>query len=263
MTDVTILSDNTVGVMRPVGLLAEWGFAAAVDDVLFDTGLTGAAFSNAVRLGMDPKRFESIVLSHGHHDHTGGIEEFLLDDPTVYAHPGVWEPRYKDGVHNGMPFTRDRVADGATIVEHREPTEVAPGIWALGEIPREYPDNPSGQRPVDGSLTEDHVPDDQALAVVGEAGVTVILGCCHSGLRNTIEYAEQVVDAPVTQLIGGTHLVDADADGLREMGAWLRSKGSLEAIAPCHCTGFQAESILSTEVGDKFSSIGVGSTLSC
>lgn len=261
MTVITVLADNKVGVMRPVGLLAEWGFSAAVGEVLFDTGLTGAAHQNAVKLGFDPAEFEAIVLSHGHHDHTAGIEDFLIDEPEVYMHPQAWEPRYKLGVHNGMPFTRERIRDGGEVVEHREPIEVRPGIWALGEIPREHADNPSGKRRVDGELVEDHIPDDQALAVETDDGIAVILGCGHSGLRNTVEYAEEVFDEKVHVVVGGTHLVGMDHDGLVETADWLAEKDSIEVVAPCHCTGFEAESILADRVDGRFESVGVGSTL--
>lgn len=261
MPEITILSDNTVGISRPTRLLAEWGFCAAVENVLFDTGLTGVAKNNAVRLGMDPGDFDAIVLSHGHHDHTGGIEEFLINQPDVYLHPDAWQSRYKDGVHNGFPFTRERIEDGANVIEHTDPVEVVPGIWALGEIPRRYPDNPSGKRPVDGKLVEDHIPDDQALAIETPDGIAVILGCCHSGMRNTIEYAEEVLDETVRIIVGGTHMVDHDHDGVVAVAEWLDEKSSLEVVATCHCTGQDAGATLQSVIEDRFEAVGVGSAI--
>lgn len=68
MTQVTILSDNEVGDSRPKGLRAEWGFAADVGGVLFDTGQTGIAADNADELdeivAWIAERVERIAPTH-------------------------------------------------------------------------------------------------------------------------------------------------------------------------------------------------------
>jgi len=267
---VTILADNTVATGIPKGLRGEWGFAAAVGDVLFDTGQSTAALDNAQLLGAN-EDFDDIVLSHAHYDHTKGLESFLdpFESPTVYCHPDVWSERFikepADGrtldepIHIGIPYSRAEVETGADIVEHSDPVEVSPGVFALGEIPRNHTDNPVHLREEDDVLVEDSVPDDQSLAVKTTDGTALILGCCHAGLRNTIEHAETVTDQQVRYVIGGTHLVARDADNIQELASWL--EGKLDVFAGTHCTGFQAEKILSDRLPDAFRSVGVGSTL--
>lgn len=48
--NVTVLADNTIATGIPKGLREEWGFAAAVVDVLFDTGQSATALHNAQTL---------------------------------------------------------------------------------------------------------------------------------------------------------------------------------------------------------------------
>lgn len=260
MVEVTVLSDNTVAESRPVGLIGEWGFAAAVGDVLFDTGQSDAAYRNARLLDCE-SHFDTIVLSHGHQDHTGGLPGFLVDEPTVVLHPEAWTPRYNHGDHIGLPYARTKIEHEADVVEHRDPLEVSSGIWALGEIPREHPDNPAGEKPVDGTRVEDHVVDDQSLAIETDDGVGLVLGCCHAGLRNTVEYAEAVLEDDVRSIIGGTHLSGMDRADVVETADWLVEKQSVDLVAPGHCTGFEAESILRSKLDERFHSIGVGTTI--
>jgi len=269
MVDVTILADNTVATPVPRGLRGEWGFAAAVDGVLFDAGQSSVAH-NARRLGL-PTRYDTIVLSHSHYDHTAGLDEFLdpMAPPTVYCHPDIWTPRYQtearyvdsvpEPVHIGMPYARAEVESGADVVEHRDPIEVADDVIALGEIPRPHDETAVGEVEREGELVADPVVDDQSLAVRTGEGVALVLGCCHAGLRNTIEYAEQVTGDDVSAVIGGTHLVAREAEAIHEIADWL--DGRLDLFAGTHCTGFEAKSILAERLPDAFRQAGVGSRL--
>jgi 7,8-dihydropterin-6-yl-methyl-4-(beta-D-ribofuranosyl)aminobenzene 5'-phosphate synthase len=268
--NVTVLADNTVATGIPKGLRGEWGFAAALGDVLFDTGQSSAARDNARLLGVGTE-FDAIVLSHAHYDHTGGIEAFLdpSERPTVYCHPDVWNDRFirepADGrtldepVHIGIPYSRAEVETGAEVVEHRDPVEVSDGVFALGEAPRPHADNPVHLREESGELVEDSVPDDQSVAVETTDGTALVLGCCHAGLRNTIEHAETVTGQAVRYVVGGTHLVASDPDEIHRLADWL--DGKLDVFAGTHCTGFRAEKILSERLPDAFRSVGVGSSI--
>ena len=270
MVRITVLADNTVATPVPRGLRGEWGFAAAVDDVLFDTGQSETAVRNARLLGLDTG-FPTVVLSHAHFDHTAGLDAVLDPDakPTLYCHPDLWRERYvteapggtefDEPVHVGLPYSRAEVESGAEVVEHTDPVEVAPGVHALGEIPRPHAETTVGSILEDGELVDDPVADDQALAVETGEGTALVLGCCHSGLRNTIEYAEAVTGERVRHVLGGTHLVATDAEAVHGLADWL--DGRLDTFAGTHCTGFEAQSILAERLPDAFRPAGVGTAV--
>ena len=259
MVKVTILSDNKVIALRPQGLKAEWGFSALIEAsevVLFDTGQTGVAFENLQLLGKPMP--SKIVLSHGHYDHTGGLLQFLRD-VRVYAHPDVFLPRYYKGEYIGIPFKREKIEDRAEIIEHREPIEVSKGIWALGEIPRQFEVALLKDSYIirDGRKEDDNILDDQSLAIKTDKGVLLLLGCCHSGLRNTVKWAEEVTGDEVKFIVGGTHLIAYSPEKIKEIVSQL----DFEFIAPCHCTGLKAEFLLMEMLGDRFRMVGSGSVI--
>jgi|Deesub1362B_J571_1020462.scaffolds.fasta_scaffold00237_46 7,8-dihydropterin-6-yl-methyl-4-(beta-D-ribofuranosyl)aminobenzene 5'-phosphate synthase len=256
-----ILSDNRVIQPRPKGLLAEWGFSCLLEInneyILFDTGQK-TAINNAILIKAPIYEVNSVVLSHGHYDHTTGLRDILsIINADVYMHPDAWLPRYVKGEQIGLPWKKEEVESMAKIVEHTEPVEILKNMWALGEIPREHNYVKLESYVLrDGEKLEDEILDDQSLAVKTSEGVVLILGCCHAGIRNTIEYAEEVAGDEVRYVVGGTHFIGMKEDSIRAECNWLNSK--LDYIATCHCTGRKGESLLNFALKEKFHEIGAG-----
>uniref|UniRef100_A0A7J2TLN9 MBL fold metallo-hydrolase n=1 Tax=Archaeoglobus fulgidus TaxID=2234 RepID=A0A7J2TLN9_ARCFL len=252
---LSILSDNKI--IIPRGYKAEWGFSVLIEGketILFDAG-SGVAFENLI--AMQKPMPSVIILSHGHYDHTTGLRPFLVKKTRIYAHPDAFLPRYFEGRYVGIPYRREFIEQSSQIFEHREPLEIEKNVWALGEIPRIYETALLKDSYLirDGKKEADEIRDDQALAIKGERGVTLILGCCHSGLRNTVRWAEEVTGDEVKAIIGGTHLVAYDDAKVLEILKEL----DVDFIAPTHCTGIRAEIIMANLMKDKYRPAGVGS----
>lgn len=251
---VTILSDNKV--LVPRDYKAEWGFSVLIqaeETILLDSGQR-VAFENLV--AMKKPMPSIIVLSHGHYDHTTGLRPFL-GNVKIYAHPDAFLPRFFEGRYVGIPYQKELIAQGNELIEHKEPVKIAKNVFALGEIPRKYETALLKDSLIfRGKEKErDEIKDDQAIAIKTKKGVALVLGCCHSGLRNTVEWAEEVANDEVFAIIGGTHLIAYEEAKVVEI---IRSF-DVEFIAPSHCTGLKAEMIIARELGEKYKPVGVGS----
>lgn len=257
--NVTILS-TMLADSKGIG---EWGFAALVEAdghrLLFDTGARpDTVLINAREMGIDLSGVTDVLLSHHHGDHTGGLltlrGELAKQNPKAlskaYVGAGIFlsRPRADNTESNEtIGLKSPYEASGGTFVEVARPTEIFPGAWLTGPVPRTYPErNWSGKARIktEAGLVEDNLPEDTSLVLDTEKGLVVVSGCGHAGVVNTLEYARKTVRAaPVHALIGGLHLFPADDAALDWTGGKLREM-ELGALLGAHCTGIEAVYVL-------------------
>ncbi|MBU0908065.1 MAG: MBL fold metallo-hydrolase [Proteobacteria bacterium] len=222
----------------------------------------GLLADNAGKLKIGLEQTDILVLSHGHHDHTGRIPLVLkaARKAKVYCHPGVVQPRYstRNGTAKAIHMPRESMA-----AIDKLPTEklnwmprarlVARGIGLTGPIPRETDYEDTG-----GPFFLDHqgkradpIDDDLVLWIRTEQGLVVCVGCCHAGIVNTIKHVFRLSGMRTLRaLIGGFHLLNADDKRLAQTIAALRSFAP-ELIVPCHCTGAKAMQMLTSSFGER------------
>ncbi len=253
---VTILSTMLVGSTQGVG---EWGFAALVEvdgrRLLVDTGARAeTVLKNAAELGIDLSDVTDLVITHNHADHTGGLltlrRELRAKNKAAlskaHAGSGIFEPRLQadGGDDNGLsPIETAYEEMGGEFVIHAGPTQLMPGVWLTGPVPRVHPErNWSGALKVrtTAGLVEDTVAEDSAVVIETPQGLVVITGCGHAGVVNTVQYARKAVaEAPVHAVIGGLHLFAATDERLVWTAARLREVGLVHLLG-AHCTGVEA-----------------------
>ena len=270
---ITVLAENTAGAR---GLLAEHGLSlwieTATANILFDTGQGLVLTSNAGTLGIDLSTANVVVLSHGHYDHTGGLEKILrnLERATVYVHPRAFDAKFgrrDDGTAvpgrspiRGIDQIRPHVSD---VVSTTGPTRLADGIWVTGEIPRrsEFEDT-GGPFFLDESCTHpDPLIDDQALYIESTDGVVVLAGCAHAGLVNTLDYVSELTgEKRIHAVFGGFHLVRASDERITRTMEALR-RYDVRRVGPAHCTGLFATARILAAFPDRFVTMACGTRL--
>ena len=246
---ITVLVDNDV---RDASLVGEHGLSMWVKAdgrrILFDTGAGKALPQNAAVLGVNLATADAVVLSHGHADHTGGLATVLEQAPRarIVAHPAALEAKYtcSEGAAPraaGMAtaFVRALGSADRQRVPTRGPTEIAPGVWVTGEVPRrtDFEDtggrfclDPAGQQ-------VDTLVDDQSMWIDSAAGIVVVCGCAHSGIVNTLNAVARAAGREsISAVIGGTHLLRASPERLEQTARALEGY-NVRLLATCHCTG--------------------------
>lgn len=273
---ITVLCENSVGPL--LSALGEHGFSVLIepsggDPVLFDTGQGNTLLHNAAIMKKNLRTVLKVVISHGHYDHTGGLLPLLQEcgPKEVFGHTGIFAPRFRikdsgDCVPIGIRQDREMLEKaGATFNLGDFFRELAPGIFLTGEVPRRTSFETGDQglyRDCHGNQ-RDITLDDQSLLLDTPRGLVVILGCCHSGLINTLEHiAETTSRRDFYAVIGGTHLGFCGNRQMEQTVAAVKKMG-IKKLAAGHCTGFAASARLWQELPHIFHTANVGYMLEC
>ncbi len=240
---------------------------------LFDTGVGEALLPNAKFLNIDLGQAEAVILSHGHYDHTGALDQVLQlnSEVNIYCHPAVVVPRYSirpdnikyAGMQPEVRLAMDKLPEGQ-IKWQSGMVELSPGVGLTGAIPRNSDfEDTGGPFFLDQNGTQpDLLEDDQAMWIKTAKGLIIVLGCCHSGLVNTVEYIKQLTgEEKIQTIIGGMHLLYATEERLdrtcQALEAW-----QVEQLIPCHCTGEKVIPLLKQRFPNAFVDSRVGVSFS-
>lgn len=256
--ELTVVVDNYCA---KSGLLAEWGYSSFLrtsqGNLLLDTGGTGHIFKHNLReLNISFNEIDAVVLSHSHHDHVGGLLDVLFSAPQAkfYAGAGVEKERRGDADgkrrSGGIGF---KALPQAHLIEDFE--EVLPHVFAF-----RVPQKARASKFVccrnmwevmsNGELTADSFEDDVSVAVKGELGWSVLLGCAHAGLPNILKRAQDLFGIEeFDTVIGGSHLCAAKP---QEYPEWFEELAhfSVKKWRLNHCTGFKAAAAMAAAFDD-------------
>ncbi len=235
--------------------------------LLCDTGASNAFIKNAQKKGIDIYAVDTVVISHGHYDHAGGVLEFarLNKKAKIYIHKNAVGDFYnlKNGQTKYIGMNKDILS-------------LEQVVWVEGNL---YIDNElslvsevGGKRLIPGGnsvlnkrfggafLCDDF--DHEQYLVISEGDCHVLIsGCAHRGILNILDAFRNIYGKYPTYVISGFHTTKPEYEAEDEM---LISKTAQElskmdtVFYSGHCTGEHPMQIMQSIMGEQLKAIHSG-----
>jgi len=210
-------------------------------DILFDGGASADILAhNAKALGVDLGNVRVAVVSHSHGDHTSGIDYLLSVNKSVKLY---LPPDMGDASPDGKRYRLGYRYQYGNIEFIDKNTEILPGITLIATTSSmtgmfwKYP-------PYDQTTAMWGLPE-LSLALSTQDGKQMLfVGCSHSRVEEIVREARDSLRKPVSFLIGGFHLNPYKADSVAVIAKKLVDGLAVERVAPMHCTGTLADSLI-------------------
>ncbi|UNC92378.1 MBL fold metallo-hydrolase [Candidatus Contubernalis alkaliaceticus] len=264
---VRVLIENTV---TSKGLLAEHGLSFYIrkdsQSFIFDSG-QGLGLKNNIRqLGLNLRNVSSVILSHGHYDHTGGVGVLLEANPnlTFRGHLDLLNKKYKvqgnEFIEIGIPHEiKNQISEN--IIFNTETVEIEDCIFLSGELPYGIFKNQEGIFKIwNDEYVEDTFRDEQVLYIKTPQGLVVFSGCSHNSITLTLQHIKRITGEKIYAVMGGFHLNGLKDEEIikivREM-----EKLEVEFFGLCHCTGLKAFCLFKQKFKEKVFACPVGTEI--
>ncbi|MCQ2502060.1 MAG: MBL fold metallo-hydrolase [Lachnospiraceae bacterium] len=277
---IVTLIENTDG---GTGLHSEHGLSVYIETekhkVLVDAGSSEKACENAKSLGIDLSMVDSLVLSHGHYDHSGGILPFTecnckahiymqksagydyvadhdekeeSDNKMQYG--GIDKIRYIgiDKKILSLPQLRALTMEEGEIYKIDDELQIFSGIKGNRFSPK---GNSKLYKLEDGQVKQDDFVHEECLAVFAEGKKLLFSGCAHNGIVNILDRYKELYGCDPDYVFSGFHMMK---DGEYDEEDLAIIKGTAEELKKKetvyysgHCTSQAGFDILKEILGEQ------------
>ena len=260
------LAENTEGA---AGCGFEHGLCFYIETehhkLLMDTGQSDLFIKNAEKLGVDLTKVDTVVLSHGHYDHGGGILPFaeINPDAKIYVQASAFGEYYSID-SKGQPHYIG-LAEGIRELPQIVSIDAEDGIYRIDDelslftgIGNEHPIPSANQRlmkKTEEDMEQDDFAHEQCL-VINEGTKSVLLsGCAHHGILNILDRYRELYGGDPDVVISGFHMMKrhgySDADITMIIDTALELRKLRTVFYTGHCTGVEPYNAMKKLMGDK------------
>ncbi|MBO4420579.1 MAG: MBL fold metallo-hydrolase [Lachnospiraceae bacterium] len=241
--------------------------------LLVDLGPSGETLNNAAKLGVDLKNIDTVVLSHGHYDHSGGIMPFseINDKAKIYMQKTAMLDYYADdGIVPDAERYRyvgidKRIAELKQVVFLNGDCKIDDEleIYTVKDKKHEIPFTNRRLLIKNGDeYTRDSFDHEQYLVISSQGKKILVSGCAHIGILNIMDaYYEKYGTYP-DMAVSGFHLMKKtpyhrnQLEEIEDIAHKLMQYPT--QFITCHCTGVEAYALMKNIMGGKLGYVHSG-----
>ena len=274
---ITTLIENTKG---KAGCACEHGLSFYIETkrhtVLMDTGQSALFLENAARLGADLTKVDTVVISHGHYDHGGGLPHFMKvnDHAAIYLQKAAADGHYsvdspeKPPRYNGLA---PEIIHSDRITWLEGDLQIDDELAIFAGIGHKFP-VPSGNAVLrtrltpDSDLIQDDFRHEQCLVISQSGKLTLLSGCAHHGILNILDHFRKLYGRDPDHVISGFHMMkrdgiytDEDVRLIRDTARILSQSSAVYFTG--HCTEIRPYEIMREIMGDQLQYVHCGDVI--
>lgn len=266
---VVTLVENTVG---KEGLEAQHGISLYIETkkhkVLVDVGADGLFLRNAKKLGVDISQVDTVVITHGHSDHGGGMKYFLQENSKakVYIRDNALVPHYTKLFAIPIQVGLDsKDYESKQVIQTGELHTIDDELTLFSNVSERELYSSSNHNlyaKESGKIVKDEFSHEQNLLISCNGKQYLIGGCGHSGAVNILERAVKLSGCNIDVMITGLHIMRnlfIKGPG-EEFNVELakRLKQYPTQFYTLHCTGKPAYEQMKQVMGDQMKYLSTG-----
>ena len=214
--------------------------------LLVDTGASAAFIENAKKLGVDLKAVDTVVLSHGHYDHGGGLLAFMEmnSNARVYIRDKAFGEFYHVDPNKERYIGIDsRIKASEQVAPVKDNLQIDEELFLFTHVTgrKLWPSgNLELKEKTENGWIQDEFEHEQYLIITEDDKKVLISGCAHNGILNIMDKAIEILGKAPDVVISGFHMMqkkgysDEDLKNIRETAHALQEWPTIYYTG--HCT---------------------------